>query len=91
MHNDDTERQDRRRPARLPVAIRDRPGYLVPKNERPHDGCITDSALEEPVPVRTAEADCIYPQHDLTRCGNRLRYVLETKLACAVEAKRLHD
>ncbi len=78
-------------PLACPLAFRDRPGYLVPENQRSSDRCIADSTFEKPVSVRAAEADCIYPQHDLTRCGNRLRYVLEPKLAGTVEAKRLHD
>ena len=68
----------------------DRADELVPEDERLLQHGVADRALDEPVPVRSAETDRGHPEESLPVARLRLRLVVQAKVAGAVEAERLH-
>ena len=60
------------------------------EDERPIEDSVADPPLEEPVPVRPAQADGCHPHENLAIARLRRRLVMEPEIAGAVEAKSLH-
>ena len=68
----------------------DRSDELVSEDERLPQHGVADRALDEPVPVRSTEPDRGHPEEHLAVAGSGLRLVVQSKVAGAVEAERLH-
>jgi hypothetical protein len=72
------------------LARLDRPDELVPEYERPVEDGVADPAFEEPVPVRTAQADRGHAHENLSVARLGCRLVVEPEIAGAVKANGLH-
>jgi hypothetical protein len=83
-------RRVERNPLARAPARGDHAAELVAQHERPLEHSVADPSLDHPVPIRAAEPDSGHFDDDLPVAGLGLVLVVQSEVARAVQAQRLH-